>query len=201
MMHDCSNGPMRDLLPLWVHGALPSDEAAAVAAHVAKCAACASEVRLIRRVALALHVPAPDAARIAAAVPSARQVRARVARSRNWRFAAAASFLLVASVSLLMLRGRTPAKAVPDMVTNDVLAAAPMPLVVPVESVHVTLEGIDRIEGRDGPSLSGISSVGELSDAQLRVLLADLETLDALPGALPDSVPPGLAYDTPEGGS
>ena len=201
MMHDCSDGPMRDRLPLWVHGALTDELAAAVAAHVASCGACASEVRLIRGVALALHPPAPDVARIVAAVPTARQVRARVARSRNWRFAAAASLLLVTSLSLVMLRGRTAATAAGEMVTSAVLAAAPMPLVVPVESVHVTLDGLEGLEGRDGPSLPGISSVGELSDAQLRVLLTDLETLDGLPGALPDSVPPGLAYDTPEGGS
>lgn len=201
MMHDCSNGLTRDLLPLWVHGALTKSEAGAVAAHVAGCDACASEVRLMQGVAVALQVPAPDAARIAASLPTARHVRARAVRARRWRFAAAASFLMVASVSLIRLRERpsTPAASTAstasEVTTLAVIADPPMPLVVPMENVPVTLDA------PEGASLPGFSSVAELSDAQLRVLLNDLETLKALPSAEPEAGPPGLVYATPEGGS
>jgi len=190
MMRDCPDGSMRDQLPLWVHGALSASDAAAVAAHVATCDDCAREAELLRRVAAALPEPAIDAGRIAAAIPTAREVRGRATRRLRWRMAAAASFLLVASVSMLTLRGipRDGESSVTDGVL--VRAEPAMPMVVATESVPVSLDATA------GATLPGFSGVGELSDAQLRVLLADLQHVEALPSAEPDVEHHGFVNDT-----
>ncbi|MBI3569024.1 MAG: zf-HC2 domain-containing protein [Gemmatimonadetes bacterium] len=185
---------MRDRLPLWVHGALPSDEAGAVAAHVAGCEACAAEVALIRRIAGSLAAPMPDVARIVAALPTAADLRARAARTRRFRFAAAASVLLVASAAVVTLRsprdvGGGRADAAPQLAVR---AEPAMPSIVPDESVTVTL---DEPGVHDVP---GFPTVSELSDDQLRELIVSLQQIEALPSAQPAAPSHSLVHDTSE---
>lgn len=70
-MRECSNEAMRDLLPDLAAERLSGADRARVAAHVAICEACASELTLLgaaRRV-MSQGMPAMDVARIVAALP------------------------------------------------------------------------------------------------------------------------------------
>jgi len=147
-MTDCPNEEMQDLLPELAHGSLAAAEAERVRAHVATCADCAAELAVLGTSRLVLQAGAPrvDVAAIAAAVtratatataPALRVERggaksAVTARRSIWRsrqlLAAAASLLIVASLSLRLL-DRTPATdegpASPDTVAAAIQAPAP----------------------------------------------------------------------------
>jgi hypothetical protein len=71
-MTDCPDGTTRDALPDFVQGRLDAPAVARVAAHLATCASCADEVRLLRAVlgATMTTTPALDRARLVAALPA-----------------------------------------------------------------------------------------------------------------------------------
>ena len=126
-MTECLNEEMRDLLPLLAHGSLAAAEADRVRAHVTVCASCAAELAVLETSRLVLRASAPrvDVAAIAQAVSRSSTVAApvlrlerggapaapAVARRSIWRsrqlLAAAASLVIVASLSLRLL-DRTP---------------------------------------------------------------------------------------------
>ena len=68
-MTDCTNNTMRDLLPELAHDALSADDAARVRAHIASCAACAAELRILSAAGelFANATPKVDTAAIVAA--------------------------------------------------------------------------------------------------------------------------------------
>ncbi len=117
-MTDCLNETMRDQLPLLAHEALDGAEAAAVQAHVATCAACAAELRTLTAAAtlFAAATPHVDTAAILAKLPPAPTARpalrlepsAKVVRTAyrlpRYALAAAASLLLMVTLSLTVLR-------------------------------------------------------------------------------------------------
>jgi hypothetical protein len=180
-MTDCLNEEMRDLLPLLAHGSLAGAEADRVRAHVASCAACGVEFATLETSRLVLLAGAPkvDAAAIAlgvtravsTAAPTLRVERggASVTAPRRsvWQsrhlLAAAASLLIVASLSLRLL-DRTPS-------TDDGLT--------PVDPV--TVAAVDS--PATAPASTGGISVGaslmDLSSDDLSILLDEIERVDA----------------------
>jgi hypothetical protein len=188
-MTDCVNETMRDLLPMLAHDALDAGEVAQVRAHIAECASCAAELEVLgqARAIFAAATPRVDQAAIlaklprpgvAAAAPGARDVPATrpaltVSRRSRGAFglpryvlAAAASLVLVATLSLTVLRP----------VFFD---AAPA--------------GVDIVRVDSGPAgaptipvgILGGSDLGDFDADELTSLLQELDQMEATVDAEP----------------
>jgi Putative zinc-finger len=209
MMRDCADGEMRDLLPEYVHGTLASAEHERVASHLESCEECAAEAELIRRATRAYPAPAVDLRRIVKSLPVApRRVHSgRWLVRREWKVAAGIGVVVIggALASSLWLRPAAPASSehVPARVAT--LAAAPHSAPAPsagraappaptaprpaeAERTHATSPA--------GTSISFGGGLGDLTDEQLDTLLGEIDALDALPSAEPEThltpiVPPG----------
>ena len=175
-MTECLNEGMRELLPLLAHATLPATEAARVRAHVTGCAECSAELAVLdlARIVLQANAPRVDVAAITRALgaPTLRVVDGGVAgRSPRRRImwmprqyaAAAASLLIVASLSLPFLQRAFGTRA--DAVLPDTVSVA-----VPDTAEPGTAASA-------GLSVTG--GLSELTDADLSTLLADLESVQA----------------------
>ena len=193
MMRDCENGQIRDQLPALVHGTLGAAEGHAVAAHVAQCNDCQAEVTLLHRVRASLDAPHIDTAHIVAILPLPSEVMARTAHVRHvrhvrrWRMAAAAAIILAAVVSLASLRqlfdgGSAAGRSASAMAARRSEGQV-MPSIVPDESVPVALLAPALVSA----SPVTIGAARHLSDAQLRLLLKEMDGLKALPCADPEA--------------
>jgi anti-sigma factor RsiW len=171
-MSDCPNAEMRDRLPDLLHEGLDASARAVVVAHVADCPDCHAELELLRaaRVALVAGLPQINVSTIARLVVErsrvSRQLAAPRARWRDWRIAASIVALVVSSALFVRLHHRQDAVSAPP-----VAAAIPRPTV-----------------GSQNTELSAEGGVSDLSENDLRVLVDDLPTLDALPAADPEPV-------------
>ncbi len=188
-MTECDNDAMRDQLPLLVRGLRSTNEATQLKAHLAECAACAAEFNVLERSARLFDQATPriDTAAILAKLPAAPGSRPALTVShgrsrpfglRRYALATAASFLLVASLSLGALResffGGKPGT---DIVGDS---STPMVAMLPV-------------------GLVGGNELGELGVDDLETLLKELDQLEATVAAEPvtmqrpvSSAPEGL---------
>lgn len=191
-MTDCPNAEMRDRLPDLLHERLDASARAAVMAHVAECADCRTELALLReaRVALSTGVRNVDVAAIAREVfERARAPRVvHTARSRwlDWRLAASIVILAIGAGSFVVMRNRgdnAPEHVAPVAVRSPVPEAKGNVATAP-ESVAT----ISPTVATPSAELSAASDVSDLSDNQLRALVDDLQTLDALPSPDPEPV-------------
>lgn len=191
---------MRDLLPLMAHDALTGDEAAALRAHLSTCAACAAELRAITAAAtlFAAATPRIDTAAILAKLPAAPATRPVlrlepvVQRSRTafrmprYALAAAASLMLMVTLSLTVLRpiffGVTPAVDTTTVETGAVDSAVQP--AAPVEAEPVASVGGTEFK--------------DLGLDELTQLLNELDQMEATIAAEPRSMREPITT-TPEG--
>lgn len=193
-MPECGDATMRDDLPELLHDRLPAERAAAVRAHVARCARCAEELALLRRVRAALPVPAVNARAIAARVPAYRPRPAWHARPALR--AAAAVVLLIGGAALAVSLGRAGG------VRDDSLrvAAADSPAVIavpaspalPVMTTAPDVRVADRPRESLAPAELPIGTLGELSERDLRRLLDELDAIEAVTPVEPEVVAPAV---------
>jgi anti-sigma factor RsiW len=172
-MTDCPSDEIRDQLPDFVHDQLNASERATVAAHLAHCAACTTEVALLRALRGTLRSgPTVDVARIVAALlpPS------RVARAGRWRFewrtAAAIAALMVGASSAVILSGR---------LREPEVTASPI-----AEEMTAETPRVQQV------AMSGISIDADLAEAtavELEQLLEELDAFDGLPAGEPEPTP------------
>lgn len=198
-MIDCPNAEMRDRLPDLLHERLDKSTRAAVMAHVGQCVDCRAELALLReaRMALTSGVRSVDVAAIArgviarteapaAGVPAASRSRRRRTWS-DWRIAASIAVIAAGAASIAVLRPKheAVAPAPAPVVANTVAVTPPVaesvrpvrhPTVAPVAAAAQTAE------------LSAGAGVGDLSDNDLRALLQDLESMDAVTPTDPEPV-------------
>lgn len=107
-MNDCPNAERRDQLPDLLHDRLAHDARREVEAHLASCPPCRQELELLRAAYATLRrVPAVDAARIVAALPSPRRSARRT--WAGWRTAAAITLIAVGGTSVAVATARHPA--------------------------------------------------------------------------------------------
>ncbi len=206
-MTECLNEDLRDLLPLLAHGSLPAAEAARVRAHVAACAVCTAELSTLESIRQVLSARAPqvDVSAIALAVTAATSrgtpvlrvvpgdapaatpsVSAAPAR-RSWvprhYVAAAASILVVVSLSIPLLRPDAPVRSEP---APGPTASGPA-VVSPIDTPEVTTPGaVPSAAVSEG--LVVADGLADLSDDDLESLLKELETLEATVSAEPGTL-------------
>ncbi len=160
MMNDCQNVKIREALPELVHGALPEAERVSVQHHVAGCDDCAAELAIIRSVLASAPTVAVDVPGIAAAIPQYR--RGSAGFRRGYLQLAAACLVGAIGISAFELhQSRSPA-------TIGATASA----------ASVLNGGLVLVNTND------------ISDAGLAQLTRDLDKLQALPTADPESVTP-----------
>jgi len=206
-MTECLNEDLRDLLPLLAHGSLPAAEAARVRAHVAACASCTAELSTLESIRQVLSARAPqvDVSAIAMAVtaatsrgtpvlrvvpgdaPAANPSDAAAPMRRRWvprhYIAAAASILVVVSLSIPLLRPDAPVRsepaAGPTATGPAVVSPSDSPEVVTPNAVPAAAvsEGLVVADG-----------LADLSDDDLESLLKELETIEATVSAEPGTL-------------
>lgn len=187
-MTECHNETMQDQLPLLVRGLLPANEAMLVKAHVAGCAACAADVNVLDRSARLFDQATPrvDTAALIAKLPAAPGSRPALTVSsgrtrpfgmRRYALAAAASFLLVASLSVGALRESFRGGASGTDISID--SGVPVVATLPV-------------------GLVGGNELGELGVDDLETLLKELDQLEATVAADPVTMQRPVS-DAPEG--
>jgi anti-sigma factor RsiW len=191
---------MRDRLPDLLHERLEASARAAVAAHVNECADCRAELALLRqvRVSLTSGIVGVDTVAIARTVVARTAPRptsaARGARWADWRLAAAVVVLVVggASVATVYARHGTPNDSARG--SQAVIAAVP-----PVDTVaplsaraavdtaqHTTIA--EATVPKASAELAAAGDVSQLSESELRTLLGDLDTIEAVPSTDPEPV-------------
>ena len=193
-MNDCPDGDMRDLLPEYANGVLPKALHERVAAHVSRCTDCATEVALIRTVGAAYPMPKVDMARIVAALPQpVRQSRGSAGpfRAQQWRMAAGIAMIAVGGISVAVLRStmHSASPAIPAPTPPSVGGQAPATVVSPAVQPSKPTELAQRTS-RSTPVKIGELSFGgglsDLSDAQLKSLLREIDLLDGAPSTEPE---------------
>ena len=196
-MSDCVNTEVRDALPDLLHGRLSALDTATMKAHVESCPDCRAELELLRAVnASAPIAPMLDYARIAASVPAYGGVavsapsRTHVrSRFRNIALIAASAVVAFAGWSLTRSSDYARSELSPSSVATAPAAASPS---ASVEATSPTVSN-SAVKGETQvASLSLVGSTQDLSDADLEQLMSDLDGLDVLPAAEPQSVTPSV---------
>jgi hypothetical protein len=198
-MNDCVNAEMRDRLPDLLHERLDAGSRAAVMAHLDGCADCRAELALLRGVQemLARTAPHVDVGRVVRAIPSRDAGRARWS---SWRVAAAAAAIVaVGGASLTLMRSGGS-----DIVVDSSVASANQQAPVatppaqpiqrsttPSDSVRQPQRSSAQQVARGGDAaateLEMTGRLGELTDEELRLLIEEIDQLEAVP--LPDPEP------------
>ena len=192
MMNDCLDGEMRDLLPGYVHGTLSGAERAAVSSHLLTCADCAAEADLIATASHAYSVPAIDVERIVRALPSTPRGSQRAWFATGaWRAAAAVGLIALGAYSVVVVRSRlgapareTAAVSAPATGTSD---AAASPRAVPAIDSPARAMATATASRTRAKGMSFGGGLSDLTDEQLDALLAELDALDSLPSAEPET--------------
>ena len=200
---------IKEMLPDLLHGKLDADARAQVEAHVASCESCAEELEVLRTVkSAAVFIPAIDVDRVVRqiapyrAIVPAREVPAR-SRAVAW-LVAASLVLVVAGGGSVLLQQRTQQRVVtiddghrslpPSEQGKDSLG----PVVV---RGGVPLQSRVNIETPRTHALALAAGVDGLSDKNLRQLMNDMNSFDALPATEPGPVISVDAGDSLDQGS
>ena len=197
-MNDCVNTEARDALPDLLHGRLSELDTATMRAHVESCADCRAELAIMReaRDSLAI-VPRMSAAAIAAAIPpyaGASVVRSAPTRASNWnrpmtiRIAVATALVAIGGWAFSLTRGNDAVRQTAS--TTAVTAPAPK-VAAPVtpSPAIITDEGSTvPSEETEVASLSLVGSTADLTDADLEKLVAELDGMESLPSAEPQTI-------------
>jgi anti-sigma factor RsiW len=176
-MIECHDDAMRESLPLLARGRLDGPATVALRAHLAACAACADELALLERSARLFDAATPrlDLDAIVRAMPAAARpaltVHRGAARARprlpRYVLAAAASLVLVATLSLAALNGRFFDPTAATNVGPDSAAPAATPSTV---------------------ALVAGTELADLGEEDLEQLLSELDRLEATIAAEPISM-------------
>ncbi len=218
-MTECMNAEVRDALPDLLHGRLGDLDRATMKAHVESCADCRAELALMERVrAYAPLGPSIDVSRIVsmlpAPVPSAEQQVAQIAPGRQhsgmskiWKLAAAVALIVAGTLTFSKSRepvssGSTVAKIATVVHAPSAASEVPAPAVTPEaqpKEVAITnpvaVATSKRVVSTSGLSLTG--GVQDLTDTQLEALLREVDNVEGLPTAEPETI--SVVVDGDEG--
>ena len=183
-MTETTHEQIRDLLPDALHGTLDAERATIVESHLHGCAECAAEMRVLRMVMDApSFAPMIDAVKVSSAILPYGGVPAERPRARPlvWQTALAVAAVVLVAVTL-MIRG-TAAPLPP--VAQPRVASVP----APVTSAPATAEPV--VTAKATPPVKELQvAVGldGLSDGSIAQLSRELDGLDGLPSAEPETL-------------
>lgn len=204
-MSECTKLEMRDLLPDVARGALIAASSVELEDHLATCAECRAELRLLRDARAVLSTTrSVDAPRIVAAIGRSSAIRrdataavGEVRRRRTWSvttpsrrvWLAAASIAAVIGAAVLA-SGRMGAPGSPDL--PPVLVEAEQPHVPTPSGAQPTGPVTERPTKHELVMGGGVS---DLADADLESLLQALDDVDTQLDVEPAVVMPVLEGD------
>ncbi|HEY3746765.1 MAG TPA: zf-HC2 domain-containing protein [Gemmatimonadaceae bacterium] len=189
-MNSCMEIETREMLPDLLHGKLDTSARARVEKHVAGCEECREELEVLRTVkAAAIFAPTIDVNRVVGHIAPYARIAPEVeapARSRVVSWLVAASFLVVIAGggSLLVVQQK-------DSVAPYATATTSQRTNVVSTPVPVLSAGGNDVASVERPvvhTLALASGVETLSDNDLRQLMTDMDSFDALPNAEPEPV-------------
>ena len=204
-MSECTNLEMRDRLPDFVRGALSGPSSVELEGHLATCAECRAELRLVRDAHAVLSAtPSVDATHIVTAIGRSsglrRSATAAVAESRRrraWSVApsrrvwlAAASIVAVVGAAVLA-SGKMRAPTAPDVA--PVVVQVDRPRTPTAIGAEPTAPLTPRASGHAELVMGG--GVSDLADADLESLLQALDDVDTQLDVEPAVLMPVLEGD------
>ena len=196
-MTRCANPTIKDLLPDLLHDRLAVARRTEMEAHLSTCAECRADLVILRQVIAVAAAPRIDVARIASALPRyrARSPWQRAVHSTQFRIAAAIVVLaggaaLVATMMNRDARSTRIARQVPARVDSAVRVNPVSPEVA--VGATTTAPSKPRDRNRATTELALGETLHDLSDAQLRALLNELGTLEAVTPTETEVVVPAL---------
>jgi hypothetical protein len=202
-MNKCTELDIREMLPDLLHGALGADARARVEAHIASCEDCAEELQVLRTVkSAAVFIPAIDVASVVRQIPPYRTIVPAAqapARSRfvSWLVAASLAVVVLGGGSLLMVQKTPTVGRVATLGRSTSPNAAPTKLSNTGGRATTDTPRAPAISTTPAPhALAFASSVDGLSDNNLRQLMNDMDSFDALPASEPG---PAISVDNGDG--
>ncbi|HEX6573903.1 MAG TPA: zf-HC2 domain-containing protein [Gemmatimonadaceae bacterium] len=197
-MSDCVNNEVREALPDLLNGKLSALDTATMNAHVESCADCRAELAILREAkSSVLLAPAIDVARISAAIQPYGQVVSGTLPARRpflssmnvLRVAAAAAIIAIGGV-LFSSSGADSSRAVTQVATAPITEALPATSVTPGASQSAVTSGasVKAAQERQVAALSLVGTTSDLSDADLEQLVSELDQIETLPAAEPQSI-------------
>jgi len=189
-MNKCTEVDVQEVLPDLLHGKLDARARAQVEAHVATCEDCAEELEVLRTVkSAAVFIPAIDVDRVVRQIPPYRAIVPAAqtpARSRvvSWLVAASLAVVVLGGGSLLMIQQ----KPLPLSVVDGPDQRGPAPRPQPTKRVHTAGQRPPVVLEPRPHALAMATGVDGLSDNNLRQLMNDMDSFDALPTTEPEPV-------------
>jgi anti-sigma factor RsiW len=192
-MNKCTEVDVQEMLPDLLHGKLDARARARVEAHVATCEDCAEDLEVLRTVkSAAVFIPAIDVDRVVRQilpyriiVPAA-QVPAR-SRVVSWLVAASLAVVVLGGGSLLMIQQKPLPQRVASVDSGKSGSKAGQLVARNTNPPSVTSRGLSNGEPRPH-ALAMATGVDGLSDNNLRQLMNDMDSFDALPTTEPEPV-------------
>jgi anti-sigma factor RsiW len=205
-MSECTNLEMRDQLPDFVRGALSAPSSVELEDHLATCAECRAELRLIRDARVVLSTtPSVDATHIVAAIARSTGLRrsattavAESRRRRAWTVVASSRRVWLAAASIVgvvgaavLVSGKMRAPASRD------LAPAVVQVEQPRTPTAVGTQPTAPVTSRPSAHAELVmgGGVSDLADADLESLLRALDDVDTQLDVEPAVVMPVLEGD------
>ena len=189
-MNRCTEVDVQEMLPDLLHGKLDARARARVEAHVASCEDCAEDLEVLRTVkSAAVFIPAIDVDRVVRQIAPYRVIvpAAQVpARSRvvSWLVAASLAVVVLGGGSLLMIQQ----KPLPLRVADGPDQRGPASRPQPTKRVATTGQKPPVMLEPRPHALAMATGVDGLSDNNLRQLMNDMDSFDALPTTEPEPV-------------
>jgi anti-sigma factor RsiW len=197
-MNKCTELDIREMLPDLLHGTLEPEARARVEAHVASCVECAEELKVLLTVkSAAVFIPAIDVDSVVRQIPPYRSivpVAQAPARSRvvSWLVAASLVVVVLGGGSLLMIQ-KTPAVVPVASVDHSAPGRGSTQTVKPGPVAPLGPSNDSAISTEPAPhALALATAVDGLSDNNLRQLMTDMNSFDALPATEPG---PAISVD------
>lgn len=193
-MNKCMELDIQELLPDLLYRRLDAGAKARVEAHLASCGACREDLNVLRTVkAAAIFAPEIDVEGVVRQIPPYRAIvlatgsRARP-RAVSWLVAASLIVVIAGGGSLLMIQQRNPVSRVaiighPDQAHR----AGPGPVPSTRPAVRLAPRPVAPSEPPTH-ALAMATGVDGLSDNDLRQLMNDMNSFDALPATEPEPV-------------
>jgi hypothetical protein len=200
-MNECTGPELREMLPDLLHGKLDADARERVEAHIASCAECTEALEVLRTVkSAAVFIPAIDVEHVVRQIPPYRAIVPAAeapARSRvvSWLVAASLAVVVLGGGSLLMVQKAPGYTPVASGDRSTLPGGGVTQTDTPRNIANVTPNATAPVEAAPH-AFALATSVDVLSDNNLRQLMTDMDSFDALPATEPG---PAISVDNGDG--